>query len=287
MTFVGKILVLVNLVMSCIFMAFAVLVYTTRLDLQGDLRKAKEEVGKLTQEKSNLTDKEAELNKQLGDHKTRLQQTQEAAKKEADTRQAELEQLKTELSAKSNAAAANQERMKVSVAEQSQRTQEVVQLRTTRDELLKVKADLVTEKVNLQDQLAQTQNDLNSALARNKQLDERLQQLSQYVVRKVGFMPDDVELARAGEGPPPPPDVKGIVTSVDPTGRFIELSIGEDDGIRKGQTLQVWRTAPEPKYLGKVKIFTTQATKSVAKPVTISGLIQEKDEVGPRILVNR
>lgn len=288
MTFLGKILVVVNLVMSCIFMAFAVMVQTARLDMKAQRDKASADVSRLTSEKNNLNDEKSKLDADYKAQQEKHKQEMATADAELKKRQGQIEQFKAQLAQHQQESGAALTEMKTAQTQQAERTTEVTGLKARRDELMRKTAELTTQKADLQDKLTQSNNDLESLRTRNQQLEERFKELSQYVMRRTGSMPDDVELKRAAEGgPPPPPDVRGIVNLVDQTGRFIELSIGEDDGLLKGQELEVWRTKPDPKYIGKVRIMTTYPTKSVAQPVSSVRQIQKGDEVGPRIFVNR
>jgi archaellum component FlaC len=288
MTFVGKILVVIILLMSCIFMAWSVMVQTARLDLKADLAKAKQDVGKLETAKNDLTSERDKLETDLKANQEKLKQEMDLAKKEIDKRQAQIDQLQAQLAQQTKDFGSAITQTGIAQEQQTERTREVTDLRAKNHELIKKNMALSTQRLELTDQLTQANNDLESLRARNQQLEERYKELSQYVMRRTGGFPDEVELRKYVEGgPPPPPDVRGIVTATDQTGRYVELSIGEDDGIRKGQELEVWRTKPEPKYIGKIQIVTTYPTKSVAKPIAVSKLIQKDDEVGPRIFVNR
>ena len=74
---------------------------------------------------------------------------------------------------------------------------------------------------------------------------------------------------------------------VNDSGKYVVISLGEDDGIRKDQELDVWRFKPEPKYVGKVRIFLAEETKEVAVPVVTEAMIVENDRVGPASILQR
>jgi hypothetical protein len=285
MTSVGKLLVVLNLVMSCFFMAFAVVVYTAREDLQGKILAKDKQIAQLNNTSSQQQAEAEKQTKLVQDRDAELEKIKaESAKKiaELNTQVAGLDsELQKARSQATDATAA----VKVTTTEQVQRQKEVEALRAIRDEFLTKNSDLVAKNTDLQDQNAQFKNDLELLTARNEELDTRLRQLSEYVVRRQGSMPEEAELVSGGEVPPPP-NVDGVVRKVDPTGQYIEISLGEDDGIRKGQILETWRTKPYGKYLGRIRIVQTQATTSVAKPISVTGLIQENVEVGPKIIVN-
>jgi hypothetical protein len=63
---------------------------------------------------------------------------------------------------------------------------------------------------------------------------------------------------------PPAIVVNGKIEKVD-GGDLVVLSLGTDNGIAKGNTLDVYRKEPEPKYLGMVRIIDANHHNSVAR----------------------
>jgi len=63
---------------------------------------------------------------------------------------------------------------------------------------------------------------------------------------------------------------------------LVEVTIGADDGLKVGNTLEVSRGA---KYLGRIEIIQTSPDKSVGRVDRTfqQGQIQEKDRVATRI----
>jgi hypothetical protein len=115
------------------------------------------------------------------------------------------------------------------------------------------------------------------------------------LLQQVLELKKEVETFRAGkkvdpgtpaERNPPPKDVEGTVLEVDQENGLLTLSVGSDSGLSKGNTLEVFRLKPEPRYLGTVTIVEVRAHDSVAKPVKPlrRGAIQKGDQVASRIL---
>jgi hypothetical protein len=65
-------------------------------------------------------------------------------------------------------------------------------------------------------------------------------------------------------------------------GQLVEVTIGADDGLKTGNTLEISRGA---KYLGKIEIIQTSPDKSVGRVDRKfqQGQIQEGDRVATRI----
>jgi len=80
------------------------------------------------------------------------------------------------------------------------------------------------------------------------------------------------------------PTVEGVVSKIERKagGQMVEVTIGADDGLKAGNTLEVSRGA---KYLGRVEIIQTSPDKSVGRVDRKfqQGQIQEGDRVATRI----
>lgn len=283
MTTVGKLLVIMNLAMSICFCGFAVAVYNAREDMQGQLRTKNNNIQQLQVRVSQAEAATEELDKKLKDADAALAKLQQESAAAVTDLKGQVANLNSELQKARTDATSATAGTKEATTEQVQRQKEVESIRNERNEFLKKNSELISKNTDLQDLNSQLKNDLDQLQARNLELDEKFKQLSDYVVRVKGVMPEEAELQTVSDVSPPP-NVEGVVLRVDSTGKMLEISIGSDDGIRKGQNLQVWRTKPVPKYLGQIQIVQTTANTAVAKPVSVTGLIQENDQVGPRII---
>src|SRR5262249_24803886 len=86
---------------------------------------------------------------------------------------------------------------------------------------------------------------------------------------------------------PPTEDVEGLIKKVDPSG-FVSITVGSDAGLKKGQTLEVFRLSPDPKYVGVIEIIAVRADEAVGKLVGKTvGPIQAGDRVASNILSRR
>jgi hypothetical protein len=80
------------------------------------------------------------------------------------------------------------------------------------------------------------------------------------------------------------PTVEGVVSKIERKagGQLVEVTIGADDGLKAGNTLEISRGA---KYLGRVEIIQTSPDKAVGRVDRKfqQGQIQEGDRVATRI----
>ena len=91
---------------------------------------------------------------------------------------------------------------------------------------------------------------------------------------------------------PPPGQVKGRIERVDPNDpALVTITIGADQGLAKGHTLEVYRLKPEPRYLGIVRIIEVTSARSVGRLIAPAGAkraqLQVGDEVASRLTPDR
>jgi uncharacterized protein YoxC len=79
-----------------------------------------------------------------------------------------------------------------------------------------------------------------------------------------------------------PPRVDGIVTKVGEK-VLVEVSIGSDDGLREGHTLEVFRNNA---YLGRVKVIRLEPDQAVCEiiPAYRKGIIKKGDRVATKLI---
>ncbi len=127
--------------------------------------------------------------------------------------------------------------------------------------------------VKLTDQVHQVVNDVTRLKEREAQLAEQLA-AARMVLQKRNISIGETDV---------PPPLRGKVLAVSQND-LLELSLGADDGIRSGNTLEVFRGNS---YLGRVQVLTTQSDRAVGKilPDFKKGIIQKGDDVATRFKV--
>jgi RNA polymerase sigma factor (sigma-70 family) len=116
------------------------------------------------------------------------------------------------------------------------------------------------EIADLKDRLTQAQVEAQQLAKRNKELEQRIQELEKERGKK-SDKPGDV---RPADGPP----VEGVVTKV--ADGLVIVNLGADAGLQKGQTLEVFRLGDkgdQAKYLGRIRIVEVKPTESVGQPM--------------------
>ncbi|REJ86434.1 MAG: hypothetical protein DWQ34_17845 [Planctomycetota bacterium] len=289
MSFVGKILIGVQVVLSILFMcaASAVFVQHTSWKQLADLRKAEfdriegEHANAIAELERKLTEVEAERDEQrnradavVGDNQT-LNQQNDALTEEVNTLNQQLQRQTGIAEAKSNEAAFRQaEAEKVRVKNET--------LQETLDNQVEVNRGLRDEirvkDIAYEELLAQ----YNEMLEENAFLTK--------VVRLNGLETDRSLVVDMAE---PPPPVEGVVvgTRKDKTNRtnMAQISLGTDDGIAIGHILDVYRPdtgdGEGSRYLGRIRIVYATPDEAVGLVVEAAknGIIEKGDNVSTKL----
>lgn len=289
MSYVGKILVLILVVMSILFMAFAGAVYLANSNWQG---KYNAEVTAHNSSKQQLTAAQDELSKaktELGAQITALKQEAEAAnalaKTEGETAaadQATINNLQRDLASMTGLAESK-------AAEAQFRQKEAEQQRVENRKVQERLDAASSENRSLKDQLFGKTSDYESLIKRYNEAIEKLAFLEKVVsAYKLPTDPREVERLQA-----PPPPVDGVVKEVRMNRanrvQFVNLTIGSDDGLVVGHQLDVIRQPPggngDAKYLGTVRIVSIEPDSAVAEVILAAknGIIEEGDNVTTKL----
>jgi len=279
MNAVGKILVMLNLVMSLVFMSFAILVYSTHKNWEvvvkgptAELPQGlKGEVDKLVVERDKAS---ASI----------LALTAENAR-EIKARDDRLAMLETKSASQQTQLIAAQEEVKKVSEDKSKTTAAIDALISQNglksDEIRQLNERIETQRANLSDmqlkilELTGNVAGLSTLLAQaREQYQVLLGELQRYKA-----MADGKQLAGSTKI-----KLEGIVSNVTSgsTDGLVQISLGSDDGVTRGMTFEVYR---EAKYLGRIEILQTWADAAVGKaiPEFRKGNIEKNDHVTTRL----
>ena len=268
MTLIGKIFTVLIFIMSLLFMGFSINVYQTHIDLQLQATKA---------------DKTANsLKDQIGTLETEKATVEDSLKREQVARAYALAALETQVTAietdlatkedivKSTEARANDLADALRIAEETkaQLTTEVAQLRSDINESQQRTDTFFAQILTLTDEVNHLNSLKQQAIERESQLRNQVGRLAS-VVQSNG-LDEFTDLADK------PPTLDGRVIAV--RSDLLQISLGQDDGLRIGHQLDVYRGAV---YLGRVQIRETQPSSAVCEiiPKFLKGQIRKDDNV--------
>jgi hypothetical protein len=279
MTLVGKILVVLILIMSLVFMSFTIMVYATHRNwkdlVENPSTGLKAQLDKKTRELQQLDLKRQETLDQLAHEQAartkaiavlevrKLEMEEQLAKKEDELRTLQIDgrnAVKT---------------LDTAQSEMARLKDEVEQLRLEIKNTRQDRNAQVAEVRTLTDRLNQGEGQLKRLKNRNEQLVSELARAS-LVVEGNGLSLDDPIDKIA-------PELDGVITAVR-NNQLIEVSLGSDEGLRRGHEVDVFTSGGG--YLGRAVVVETSNDRSVARILSDfrQGVMRKGDRVATRLL---
>lgn len=275
MNTLGRMFIILIFIMSIMFMSFSVVIFATH---------------------TNWKDRAANLEKQLKDEQQKASQIIDkrdeailALREEIKDRQ----RVTSNLNAKVEELASENTRLNTEVTDlAAMRDKNIDALMLSHQSLVNVRAELEglrkdfrksqQEWTELYSQLVAKTDEAHALamrLATYRSVGEQLAKDyrdAMDVLKKNGLKPDPSIYSMV-----PPKNVQGIVTEVRPNG-WVQISIGSDSGLVKGQRLDIVRKSGNREiYIGKLEIDTTTVDSAVARILTDyrRGTVQRDDTV--------
>jgi outer membrane murein-binding lipoprotein Lpp len=275
MNLLGKLLIVLILIGSIVFMSFSITLYATHTNwrdrankLELDLKKKTDEFNELQRLKDSMeTALQLEIQRQVA--------VGVAFKEKARQLTDDCEELRDEVAALRTELAAQ-----VAAVQSSHETAE--RLRARLDGKSKALFDAQNDWVDQSTQLSIKIDEAHSLALQLATYQSTCAQLAKdyadamEVIRKHGLVPDPALYTRK-----PPAGIQGTVTEVRPRG-VIEISVGSDSGLVRGHQLDVVRDRDGRRsYIGKVEVPATAPDRAVAAvmPEFRRGTVQRGDEI--------
>ncbi len=288
MTFVGRILIFVQLVLSVCFMAFAAAVYSTQQNWKEHAAQLEQQ---LQQKESEFNDLEEEYQQFKDEMTAKLQDEQNRAnlaenevrilRQQLAARTAELDTTKTQL---------NTERALAAIAgeEARERRKEALEQRRINEKLQKDLDDMIARNRSLEDELYTLRTRMERFQEKHEQVLQQLAFLEKVV--RVNGLETDPRAYVSEQTPPPLVLGKVLETKRDPRSGldWVRISIGSDDGLLKGHKVYVYRPgtgAQRPRFLGVVRIELVTPDEAVGTVIERSrnGVIEKGDNVTTKL----
>lgn len=289
MSFVGKILVATQVVLSVLFMAVAGAVFSAHTNWRTKAETAQTNLTKAQSDSraalDNAENEKSALTAQFEDEK------QKRLKAESD-----LANMQTNLAAlvkdKNDLQAQLQTQTGIAETKSSEAGYRGEEARNQRiiNSDLQARLDATVRDIRVRnDELFALQGEMKDLQRQHDELLAANQFLTKVVAQK-GLTTDPREAAKLQA---PPPTVDGVVSEVkaDRTGRpnMILITIGSDDGLVKGHELDAFRSGVDgrkPQYLGRVRVLSTTQNTAVCEVINTAknGIIEVGDNVTTKLL---
>lgn len=286
MSFVGKILVVLQLVLSVVFMAFAGAVYSAHINWR---KEALDQKKKVADTQRQLNDKQAELQKLSTEMAARLTAAEQRANQLAAEGRGltqEVERLKKEAGDLQVARKTASTQSLIATQDADARKSEADNQRAINHELTATRDAEFAERVKLEDARRNLELALEAATAKNRDLLGRVA-IYRQALETAGISTDVAQLASKNT---PPPGVDGRITDVKPARKqgateVVEVSLGSDDGLKVGHEMTVYRSGlngnQKARYLARIRVVSLTPDLAVAQVIESSrnGVIQKGDNV--------
>jgi hypothetical protein len=268
MTLIGKIFTILIFIMSLLFLGFSINVYQTHVDLQAAANAAESTTQSLKTQIGLLEDEKTAVENSLKREQVARAYALAALETQVTAIESDLAQ-KGEIVLATEARASDlADALKIAEQTKSQLTDEVGQLRKDINESQRRTDAFFAQILTLNDEVNHLNSLKTQAIERESQLRNQVGRLTN-VVRRNG-------LDEFSDTANKPPALDGRVTAV--RSDLLQISLGQDDGLRIGHYLDVYRGAV---YLGRVKIRETQPSSAVCEiiPKFLKGQIRKDDNV--------
>jgi len=284
MTLVGKIFTVLIFVMSIVYMGFAMAVYSAHRNWRAEIEREKATATKPKGYRHRLADAENEIEQLRNEltsksraydairtaeqqQRAKLETELQLAKEQQESMRRELDQSKQEIRTLTASVSATMENLTDRTAQVEQLSEQLRLAEAERDKHF----DSIVDTTEL---LHATHGEKVALAERNEQLIAQASEFKRKLVQE-GIDPN-IPLVDS------PPQVAGEITAM--LGRnMIEVSIGSDDGLRVGDTLQVYRAGVS--YLGRAQVINTKPDKAAARLQFTKGTVQKGDRVATRLKV--
>ena len=281
MTLLGKFFSVVIFLLSAVFLVLALAVNAshrnwrdvviTGVDGQPGLKDKIETISRENEQLRNSRDRiQADLNREQASRSTALAALQ-----------TQLDQLRDDLLMSEKSVQQLESTNNLLSATDLSRAQELERLTAENGQLRsQIRAEqqdrdtLFTETLTLTDQM-------NTLRGFKQELEVRNQQLIAQATRfKEVMTSKGIDVNEPLDGAPP--DRNGNILQIDRPSSLVLVSIGYDEGLRKGHLLEVTR---DGRYMGKLKVRNTEPDRSVAEILEdySEGILQEGDRVDTTI----
>ena len=260
MTTVGKILVVLHLVLSIMFMAFAGAVFTAQNNWRAAEKKA---AAALAAANTKVRDMQAEFDKERADSADKISKLTDNVTKLTGEKTALTTQVATlDLDNKQLRKDVDQQRdlADLKSTEATERKKEADLQRGKNGELFVSREELVKNLNDTEDKRFALDVQLTQVSEKYDQLLNDFKTMKSFLASK--NLTTDPKQMIVQTAPPPP--VEGVVTEVRKAEKssreLIEISVGSDDGLVVGHKLTLFRG---DKYVAEIRLTLVQADKSV------------------------
>jgi septal ring factor EnvC (AmiA/AmiB activator) len=284
MNYLGKIFVFAVFVMSLMLMTFAAAIFLSHTNWQAEIERKPEEcvagqrpgykhlLTEAERDKGVLRDEIDKLTRQVGESEQARDQVVAKLQSALAQKSEDLEKLRQEKVERDAKIVSQLEDLKKVTDELAKASEQVDALRTQVREQQATVDVQVGKSVGLAADLEETKATLAVAVERRAQLEKQVAN-ARLLLQQYGLTIDALPKDRV-------PALDGDVIAV--AEGMIEVSLGADDGLQVGHTLEVYRSG---EYLGRAVVRAVKADHAIAELVKgfSRGIVQRGDKVTTKL----
>lgn len=286
MSTVGKVLVVAQVAFSILLMAFAAGISSVQTNWKTKYESVNNNLTKANSDAKTLHDQLDKAETLRKANEKTLQDAANKARGEADAARDKIKELDSQLTQARTELQNTRAEAKIAGEESRSRRDEAVSLREINAQLHQKGDELLAQNRQQEDKIVDLEQRSKAMVETHNQWLQKYATLEKFI-RMKGFNPDPKELAGLTE---PPPIVQGVVIDTKKGGRnstdLVEISEGSDVGLAKGNELYVYRTYEgRGRYLGKIRLSDVGYRTSVGEVIqsTKAGDIQRGDNVTTKL----
>lgn len=274
MNTIGKIFIFAVLIMSVVFMSFAVAIFASHTNWKKESERLTNELQLAQKERAEKEARLTELREQntqsLHDRAEVIKKLEAAIAEKDD----ELQDLRKKRDADLDKLSSDIESLTAAKLERDKAQKIVNELREEIAGLQENLQSSVNRGAELAAELHQAESELSMATERKKQLE------MQVVTAREVLKQNGLSLVRPKHIVPL---VDGVITAV--ADELVEVSIGSDDGLQPGHELEVFRA---DEYVGRLRVVSVKPDRAVVRILKdfTRGIVQRGDRVATRLKLN-
>jgi multidrug efflux pump subunit AcrA (membrane-fusion protein) len=286
MSTVGKVLVVAQVAFSLLLMAFAAGVSSVQTNWKTKYETANTNLTKVNSDLKALHDQLDKAETVRKANEKTLKDAADKARGEATAAGDKIKELESQLTQARTELQNTRAEAKIAGEESRARRDEAVSLREINAQLHQKGDELLAQNRQQEDKIVDLEQHTKAMVETHNQWLKKYATLEKFI-RIKGFNPDPQQLAGLTE---PPPIVQGVILDTRKGGRsgtdLVEISEGSDVGLAKGNELYVYRTDEgRGRYLGKIRLSDVGYRTSVGEVVqsTKNGDIRRGDNVTTKL----
>jgi hypothetical protein len=273
MNLVGKIFTVLIFLMCVVFGTFALMVHAAHKNWKAEYVKINDELTSANKQKAELTEQKKNLQTTLDNERKRTAERLVALADAARTAEKDKADLESKIQVEEG-------KVRMLVQGINEVHKRLTVLQATIDTMRSDIKVAVDQRNKTQADLTKTTDELMNAVAERGRVEKLERELSEQLIKAKEALQWNKTALENYKDKNPPFNLQGEVTSV-PRPDTVEISLGADDGVRKGHKFVVTRPSVG-KYIGVIEVTRVDyPNRAVCRPdkQSLSEQIQKGDHV--------